>query len=106
MSDDQESDRSVVVPNFHGRQALDAWLSGHDAGLLLQGPDPDGPHPLLHGIVVAQRPVAGTRLGRWDTVTVWVRDAGEPAGVREPRRPRPDRLPAVKAIEPESAGDE
>lgn len=88
------------MPNFRGRQALDAWLTGHDAGLLLQGPDPDSPHPLLHGIVVAQRPAAGTRLARWDPVTVWVRDAGEPSGVREPRRPLPQRLWAEGANEP------
>ncbi|HEY4024136.1 MAG TPA: PASTA domain-containing protein [Pseudonocardiaceae bacterium] len=84
--------RSVVVPNFRGRQALDAWLSGHDAGLLLQGPDPDSPHPLLNGLVVAQRPEAGTRLSRWDTVTVWVAGGGDGSGVREPRRPLPNHL--------------
>ncbi|MEU3623694.1 hypothetical protein [Amycolatopsis coloradensis] len=39
----------AVVPDFVGKQALDAWLSGHDAGLTLQGPDPDSPCPLLNG---------------------------------------------------------
>ena len=78
----------VVVPDFHGRQALDAWLRGHDLGLLLQGPDPDS-HPLLNGVVVAQRPGPGTLMRRWDTVTVWVDGGGDGSGVREPRRPRP-----------------
>jgi hypothetical protein len=27
-------------------QALNAWLVGHDHGLLLQGPDPDSPEPV------------------------------------------------------------
>lgn len=79
---------TVVVPDFHGKQALDAWLSGHDAGLLLQGPDPDN-HPLLNGVVVAQRPGPGVRLERWGTVTVWVAGGGDGSGVREPRRPLP-----------------
>ncbi|WP_439382042.1 PASTA domain-containing protein [Amycolatopsis lexingtonensis] len=80
----------VVVPDFRGKQALDAWLAGHDAGLTLQGPDPDSPHPLLNGFVVAQLPAAGARLDRWGTVTVWVAGGGDPGGVREPRRPLPE----------------
>ena len=71
-------------------QALSAWLTGHDLGLLLQGPDPDSPEPLLHGIVVRQRPAPRTRLSRWDPVTVWVHlPPDDGAGVREPRRPPP-----------------
>ncbi|MDT5160998.1 MAG: hypothetical protein QOC90_1308, partial [Mycobacterium sp.] len=35
-------------------QALNAWLIGHDHGLLLQGPDPDSPEPVMHGIVINQ----------------------------------------------------
>lgn len=93
-------ERLVVVPNFQGRQALDAWLSGHDAGLLLQGPDPDSPRPLLNGRVAAQRPAPGTTLTRWSPVTVWVTDDGEPSGVREPRRPRPDHLAGAPARHP------
>ena len=92
---------SIPVPDFRGRQALDAWLTGHDAGLLLQGPDPDSPHPLRNGRVIAQQPPVGTRLSRWDTVTVWVADAGDPAGVREPRRPLPQHQPGTKAAIPE-----
>ena len=69
-------------------QALNAWLGGHDRGLLLQGPDPDSPHPVLNGFVIAQRPVSGMFVRRWDTVTVWL--GNEPgSGVREPRRPDP-----------------
>lgn len=82
----------AVVPDFVGKQALDAWLSGHDAGLSLQGPDPDSPHPLLNGFVVAQVPAAGTRLPRWSVVTVWITGGGDPSGVREPRRPLPNLL--------------
>ena len=79
---------SVEVPDFRGVQSLNAWLAGHDAGLLLCGPDPDGPVPLLDGVVRDQVPAPGTRLRRWDVVTVWV--VRPPAGgVREPRRPSP-----------------
>jgi hypothetical protein len=71
-------------------QALNAWLAGHDAGLLLAGPDPDSHRPLLHGIVARQVPPPGARLRRWDVVTVWLcGEPGEGDGVREPRRPQP-----------------
>lgn len=80
---------SVAVLNFHGMQALDAWLVGHDAGLLLQSPDPDSPHPLLNGRVVAQHPAPGTPVERWAAVTVWIEGGGDGSGVREPRRPLP-----------------
>lgn len=90
-----------MVPNFLGRQALGAWLAGHDAGLLLQGPDPDSPRPLVNGLVVAQSPAAGTRLTRWAPVTVWVVDGGDPSGVREPRRPLPHHREAAAARRPD-----
>ncbi|MEW9531338.1 PASTA domain-containing protein [Microbispora sp. NPDC049125] len=78
------------VPDFRGMQALNAWLAGHSAGVLLVGPDPDSPDPVMHGIVTAQDPAPGTLVARWDSVTVWVRhDPGGEAGVREPRRPVP-----------------
>jgi beta-lactam-binding protein with PASTA domain len=81
---------TIEVPDFRGMQALNAWLAGHDAGLLLAGPDPDSPEPVLNGIVVNQQPPPGARLGRWDVVTVWIRDGrGDGDGVREPRRPPP-----------------
>jgi hypothetical protein len=78
----------IEVPDFRGMQALNAWLSGHDRGLLLTGPDPDSSQPLLHGVVVGQAPVPGGRLHRWDVVTVWIQPGpGDGDGVREPRRP-------------------
>ncbi len=95
------ADEPVIVPNFRGRQALDAWLSGHDAGLLLQGPDPDSPHPLMNGVVVAQLPAAGARVARWATVTVWISGGGDPSGVREPRRPLPELREDVGFGEPD-----
>ena len=70
-------------------QALNAWLVGHDHGLLLQGPDPDSPEPVLHGVVINQNPPPHTRLRRWDPVTVWIRPPEDGSGVREPRRPLP-----------------
>jgi beta-lactam-binding protein with PASTA domain len=71
---------TVEVPDFRGMQALNAWLAGHDAGVLLAGPDPDSPRPLLHGRVARQSPPPGTLLHRWDPVTVWVHDDPEANG--------------------------
>lgn len=70
-------------------QALNAWLVGHDHGLLLQGPDPDSPEPVLHGVVINQNPPPHTLLRRWDPVTVWIQPPEDGSGVREPRRPLP-----------------
>lgn len=50
----------IEVPDFRGMQALNAWLFGHDRGLLLTGPDPDSSQPLLHGVVVDQAPFPAT----------------------------------------------
>jgi hypothetical protein len=70
-------------------QALNAWLVGHDRGLLLQGPNPDAPTPVMHGVVVRQDPLPAALLRRWDPVTVWVEVPEGGSGVREPRRPLP-----------------
>lgn len=80
----------VEVPDFRGMQALNAWLAGHDAGVLLIGPSPDGPESVMHGIVTQQEPLPGARVVRWGTVKVWMSDrGGGSAGVREPRHPKP-----------------
>jgi len=76
----------VEVPDFRGMQSLNPWLAGHEIGLLLCGPDPDSPDPLLDGIVRRQRPDPGAQLRKWDVVTVWVGDV-PPGGACEPRRP-------------------
>jgi len=78
----------VLVPDFTGMQALNAWLRGWDCGLLLAGPDPDGPSQLDQGVVSRQRPGPGTKVPRWTSVTVWTA-RGPEGGVREPRRPVP-----------------
>lgn len=80
----------VIVPDFRGQQALNAWLAGHDAGVLLQGPDPDSPTPVMHGIVMAQEPPPGTRVARWSPVTVWTHHGPDDgSAVRDPRTPAP-----------------
>jgi hypothetical protein len=85
-------------------QTLDAWLAGHDRGLLLAGPDPDSAEPLLHGVVVDQDPVPGGRLQRWDVVTVWIRPGpGDGDGLREPRRPLPPVQADAVALDPPSS---
>jgi hypothetical protein len=63
-------------------QALNAWLAGHDNGLLLQEPDPDSPEPVMHGIVINQQPAPRTLLRRWDPVTVWIQPLRPPPPVR------------------------
>lgn len=60
------------MPDFRGMQALNAWLVGHDHGLLLQGPDPDSREQVMDGIVISQQPAPSTLLQRWDPVTVWI----------------------------------
>jgi hypothetical protein len=84
------TEATIEVPDFRGMQALNAWLVGHDHGLLLQGPYPDSGEPLMHGIVIDQRPAPRTLLGRWDVVTVWIHPPpDDDSGVREPVRPLP-----------------
>jgi hypothetical protein len=83
----------------------DARRIAHDAGVVLAQPDPDGP-PLAaltwprEYIVTSQEPQAGAHLWRWDSVVVtWsALDRGDPAGVREPRRPSPGSNDAAAAL--------
>ena len=87
---------AVEVPNVVGMRLSDARRVAHSAGVVLAQPDSDGP-PLaaltwpLEYIATSQDPHPGARLWRWDSVVVSWRalDRGDPARVREPRRPLP-----------------
>src|SRR5262245_47307084 len=106
MASGVPSEIRVEVPDFRGLPVLNAWLAGHDVGVLLAGPDPDAPHPLMNGIVQVQEPPPGSLVPRWGVVTVWVRDGpGDGSGDREPRLPQPPHGHAVAAREPAASSD-
>src|SRR4051812_47481019 len=96
---------AVEVPNVVGMQLSDARLVANDAGVVLAQPDPDGP-PLAaltwprEYVVTSQDPPPGARVWRWDSVVVgWCAlEPGDPAAVREPRRPSPRSDDAAAAI--------
>jgi hypothetical protein len=88
---------AVTVPNVVGLHIREASETASAAGLKLAQPDPDG-SPLAALTwpgdfwITAQHSPPGTQLWRWDALVVeWApRDGGgDPAGVREPRRPKP-----------------
>jgi hypothetical protein len=65
----------------------------HSLHLHPMAADPDGP-PLTElgwpaGVVVAQLPEPGTPVPTGSAIRLWVEPGSGPAGVREPRRPRP-----------------
>lgn len=80
----------VTVPNVIGRRLDEAQVVLHRAGLVATEQDADAP-PLdvLSWPVVDQSPESGARVPTGSTVRLWL-DRGGGAGVREPRRPRPD----------------
>jgi hypothetical protein len=103
----------VEVPDFVGFTVRIARRLGHESGLVVTGPDPDGP-PLGAltwpgtWIVTSQDPAAGKRIERGEQVVVRFefeeeRDGGGPAAVREPRRPSPSPLSASEEAEVERA---
>jgi len=84
---------SVTVPNVIGM----SWNDARDAllrnRLVAIGPDPDGV-PLTaigwpDGVVADQSPESGAMVPPGSTITLWM-DRNGGAGVREPRRPKPD----------------
>jgi len=87
---------AVQVPDVVGMLLSEARQVAYRAGVVLAQPDPDGP-PLGaltwpgEYVVTSQDPPPGTALWRWDPVVVtWsALERGDPAGVREPRRPKP-----------------
>jgi PASTA domain len=67
--------RLADVPDLVGMFVREARSVGHRAGVVVTSADLDGP-PLGTltwpgtWVVTAQRPSAGTRLARWDTVVI------------------------------------
>jgi hypothetical protein len=80
---------TVRVPNVVGLQYDDARDVLRDMALVAVAPDPDAP-PVFGGTVTDQSPEAGAKVPAGSTVTLWV-ERGGGSGVREPRRPGPDR---------------
>lgn len=85
---------TVRVPAVIGLSWDDARDVLRECGLLAVGPDPDGP-PIWalgwpSGVVTDQSPESGAKVPRGTSVRLWVERGGGSAGVREPRRPRPD----------------
>ena len=95
----------AVVPDLRGMLVSEARLHGEQAGLVVVSQDPDGP-PLgaltWPGVwfVVSQDPPPGEQVARGSSVRItFGRQNGGGAGVREPRRPPPDRGEhAVEAV--------
>jgi hypothetical protein len=104
MSQPETGMDQVEVPNLVGLTVPLARRAGHDSGLVVIGPDLDGP-PLGAltwpgtWIVTAQDPTPGHSLRRGAMVTItfekYPDDGG--AGDREPRRP----LPQPQALQAE-----
>ena len=86
---------SVVVPNVVGKTWDDARQMLLDRRLVAVGSEPDGP-PMMAagwpgGTVTDQSPEAGARVPAGAPVRLWLeRGGGGSAGVREPRRPKPE----------------
>jgi hypothetical protein len=85
---------AVAVPDVIGLGVDDAGRVLHDAGFVAGEHNPGGPiTPLRAGqgsTVVDQVPRGGARRRRGSTVALWLERGGGGAGVREPRRPKPD----------------
>jgi hypothetical protein len=92
---EQRRRATIVVPNLIGMSWHDARHAVQEVGLFAVAPDPDGP-PLatlggLNGVVTDQSPESGAKVPAGSTVTLWLeRGDGGSAGVREPRRPKPN----------------
>jgi hypothetical protein len=99
---------SVVVPNVVGMSWEDADRVLRENGLFGVGSDPDGP-PLSawpDAVVTDQSPESGAKVPPGSAVTVWVERGGGGAGVREPRRPKPDPKAGRKVRDEDEMADE
>ena len=84
---------SVRVPNVVGMTWADARGALSEEGLVAVGWDSDG-LPLHDsspsGVITDQSPESGAKVPRGASIRLWLYNGGGSAGVREPRRPRPD----------------
>lgn len=82
----------VVVPDYRGWHAVEAWVDGTGLGLACQWRQTISQAPGEYVYVAEQDPSPGTVLGRGSIVALFLRvgphDPGG-GGVREPRRPLP-----------------
>jgi hypothetical protein len=104
---------SVVVPNVTGRIWEDAFEALRDKGLVAVAVGPGGLDvrtPEWAGSVVTdQVPESGAKVPEGTVVRLWNERGDGGAGVREPRRPKPDPKSARAMNEPSvstSAGDD
>ena len=91
--------RSVRVPDVVGLRLELAISALRRRGLVAVGSDPEVPLGTLDlpgSMVTDQSPESGASVPAGSRVVLWA-DSGE-GGVREPRRPRPDPLPAHKHV--------
>jgi hypothetical protein len=104
---------SVVVPNVTGRIWEDAFEALRDKGLVAVAVGPGGIDvrtPEWAGSVVTdQVPESGAKVPEGTVVRLWNERGDGGAGVREPRRPKPDPKSARAMNEPSvstRAGDD
>lgn len=79
---------NALVPNVIGVSYDDACVMLARLGLGAR--EPEGTATSLSGVVVNQYPDSGAVVPEGTVVTLWVHRGPGSAGVREPRRPRPD----------------
>jgi hypothetical protein len=86
---------STSVPDVIGMSGDKAQQVLQESGLGVVWPD--SADPLLapawywsNGVVTDQSPESGAKVPAGSSVTLWVQRGGGSAGVREPRRPKPD----------------
>lgn len=77
----------MTVPDVVGLSWDDAWAVLEKKGLVATSSDPDG---LPVGIVTDQSPESGAMAVPGAPVRLWLSRGDGGAGVREPRRPKPD----------------
>lgn len=80
---------TVKVPNVIGKSWDTARKTLQDKNLVAVGADGQS-LTWESGVVIDQSPESGARVAAGSRVTLWTQRDGGGAGVREPRRPKPD----------------